>query len=54
MIYASTENLKIDAECEEYGIERMDFVRELVKLGMVAWKVDEEQDEDGMETLLGD
>ena len=43
MIYASTENLKIDAECEEYGMDRMYFVKELVKLGMVAWKADEEE-----------
>ena len=43
MIYASTENLKIDAECEEYGMDRMYFVKELVKLGMVAWKANEEE-----------
>ena len=40
----------IDAECEEYGMDRMYFVKELVKLGLVAWKAEE----DGMETLLGD
>ena len=33
----------IDAECEEYGMDRMYFVKELVKLGMVAWKADEEE-----------
>ena len=33
----------IDAEWEEYGMDRMYFVKELVKLGMVAWKADEEE-----------
>ena len=36
----------IDEECEEYGIERMDFVRELVKLGMIAWKGNERKELD--------
>ena len=39
----AVENLKIDAECEEYGMDRMYFVKELVKLGLVAWKADEEE-----------
>ncbi len=32
----------IDSECEEYGFDRMYSVRELVKLGMVAWKANED------------
>ena len=28
----------IDEECEEHGFERMELIRELVKLGMVVWK----------------
>ena len=45
----------IDLECEEYGFDRMSFVRELVKLGMVAWKNEEEpmEDEEAV-ALLGD
>ena len=36
----------VDAECEEYGMERMDFVRELVKLGMMTWKGNERKELD--------
>ena len=33
----------IDDECEKYSMDRMYFVKELVKLGIVAWKVNEEE-----------
>ena len=29
----------IDEECEEVGMNRMELIKELVKLGMVTWKV---------------
>ena len=41
----------IDEECEEYGYDRMGFIKELVKLGMVAWKSNEDK-EDGMESTI--
>ena len=37
----------IDSECEEYGMERNDLVRELVKLGMVAWRGQERRELEG-------
>ena len=37
----------IDSECEEYGMERIDLVRELVKLGMVAWRGQERRELEG-------
>tara|TARA_B100000085_G_C18193715_1_gene370704 strand:+ start:166 stop:387 length:222 start_codon:yes stop_codon:yes gene_type:complete len=45
----------IDEECDEYGYDRMNFVRELVKLGLMAWKNKEEllEDEEAV-ALLGD
>ena len=44
-IYADWIGMKfIDYECEEYGLDRLGFVRELVKLGMMAWKVNEKKE----------
>ena len=33
----------IDSECEEYEMERIVFIRELVKLGLIAWKKQEKE-----------
>ena len=45
---------KDNAECEEYGMDRMYLVRELMKLGLVAWNANEEEEDDEAVTLLGD